>query len=716
MFRTSARKPCFVCSPYRENKSTKEEIVLNKYGIDGIRNVVLVGHQSSGKTMLGEAMLFNAGVVSRIGSIEDGNTMLDSTPDEIERKISITAGLAGFEYDGHKLNILDTPGYEDFVGEVFSCIPVTEGAVMVLNADSGVEVGTEKTWRYLKPFGLPRIVCVNKMDKEHADFDKCLADSQKFLGNEVMPLLLPIGHGETFKGVVDIIKKKAYMYSGKDASFAEEDVPGDLAGTVDGWHRKLMDFAAEADDSLLEKFLEGGKLSDGELAQGLAAGCRAGTFVPMVPVSATENIGVRQLMDLIVTFIPSPESRTEIGSADGPIKIGAGEKTAAFVFKAMSEKHIGDLTFMRTFSGEVRVGEDLFNSSLDSSDRIGQLYFIQGKNRIETDAIPAGDIGAAVKLKSARINNTLCTRSSQVVFPAIEYPQPSLHTAIEARSKSDVDKMGTGLNRLNEEDPTFTVKADPELRQTLLSGQGELHFEVILGRLKRKHGVEVDMIQPKIPYRETITATAEAQGKHKKQTGGRGQYGDVWLRLESLPRGGGFEFANAIVGGVVPSKYIPAVEKGVAEKMKQGVIAGYRFVDVKVTLYDGSFHTVDSSDQAFKMAGSKGFSAAAEKAKPVILEPIMEIEVLVPEEYMGDVMGDLSMRRGKIQGTEQDGSLQKIKAQVPQAELYRYSTSLRSMTQGKASHRREFSHYELVPRDVTQKLIAEVKAAKEADK
>jgi len=690
---------------------------LKKYTIDRIRNIVLVGHQASGKTTLGEAMLFNAGVVTRIGRVEDGNTILDSTPDEIERKISISAGIAFAEMDKTKLNILDTPGYEDFIGEVLCCLPVVEGAVVVLSADSGVEIGTENNWRHLDRYHLPRIVCVNKMDKEHADFGRCLEDARKYLGSEVMPLFLPVGRGDSFRGVVDILKKKAYLYTGADGSFTEEEIPADLAGEAGEWRQKLMDFAAEADDSLLEKFLEGGELSDVELANGLASGCVSGTFVPLVPVSATGNIGVKQLMELAVEVLPSPLWRGEIETLSGgetkKTKIDPEGPVTGFVFKSVSEKHTGDLSFIRAYSGAIDAGGELYNANAETSERIGQLFFVQGKNRVDTESIGPGDIGAAVKLKTAKTNQTLCERSKAVVVKPIEFPAPSLHTAIVAKEKNDVDKMGTGLNRLHEEDPTFKVEVDPDLRQTILSGQGELHLEVILGKLKRKQGVEVEMVVPKIPFRETIMKTAEAQGKYKKQSGGRGQYGDVWLRLEPLPREGGFEFVDAVVGGTVPTKYIPAVEKGVVAAMKNGILAGYPVQDVRVTIFDGSFHTVDSSDNAFKVAGSLGFKNAAQLAKPVILEPIMDVEVLVPDEYMGDIMGDLSMRRGKIQGTEQEGSLQKIKAQVPLSELYRYSTMLRSMTQGRATHRRKFSHYEEVPHEVAQKLIAEAEAAKE---
>lgn len=690
---------------------------MKKYSIDRIRNITLVGHQASGKTMLAEAILYNAGIVTRIGRVEDGNTLLDSTPDEIERKISITAGIAFAEIEKAKVNIIDTPGYEDFIGELLGCLPIVEGAIVVMSADNGVEIGTENSWRHLDGCNFPRIACVNKMDKEHADFEKCLQDAQKYLGAKVMPLFLPVGQGDSFRGVVDILKKKTYVYKGADGSFAEEDVPADLAGEVDEWRQKLMDFAAEADDSLLERFLEGGELSDDELAKGLATGCVAGTLVPLIPVSATGNIGVKQLMELIVEMLPSPLWRKELDILSGDktekVKLDPDGSPIGYVFKSMSEKHTGDLSFIRTYSGSIGVGHDLYNANAETNERIGQLYFVQGKNRADTESIDAGDIGAAVKLKSAKTSHTLCERSNAVVLKPVEFPAPSLRTGIVAKDKNDVDKMGTGLNRLHEEDPTFKVEVDPDLRQTILSGQGELHLEVILGKLKRKQGVEIEMVVPKIPFRETILKTAEAQGKYKKQSGGRGQYGDVWLRLEPLPREGGFEFVNAIVGGVVPSKYIPAVEKGVVATMKKGILAGYPVQDVKVTIYDGSYHTVDSSDNAFKVAGSLGFKNAAQLAKPVILEPIMDVEVLVPDDYMGDIMGDLSMRRGKIQGTEQEGSLQKIKAQVPLSELYRYSTMLRSMTQGRAIHRRKFSHYEEVPHEVAQKLIAEAETLKE---
>ncbi len=692
---------------------------MKKYDTENLRNVVFVGHQASGKTSLCEAILFNGGVTNRMGTIEAGNTVMDNDPEEIERKISVSSSIAALEYGENKINLLDTPGYADFVGQMLACVKVAEGGVIVVSADSGVEAGAEKAWNYLDDSGLPRIVCVNKMEKEHADFDKCVADAQRILGNSVMPLMLPVGHGDDFKGAVNILKKKAYIYNDSSGKFDDEEVPEDLAGKVDEWRQKLQDFAAETEDALLEKFLETGELSDEELVRGLSAGCRQGTLVPLAVTSALKNVGVQQLVDLMAEMLPSPAYRSEmevISLATGErekVKTAKDSPTVAFVFKTFSEKNVGDLSYTKVFAGEISSGDDLYNSSAETGERIGQLFLMQGKKKIDTDLITTGDIGAAVKLKSATVNHTLCSKDHKVAVPGIDYPTPSIRTGIVPNEKGDMDKVGMGLNKLAEEDPSFSIEISQQLRQTILSGQGELHFDVILSRLKDRYSVDVDMVPPKVEYLETISSSASVQGKHKKQSGGRGQYGDVWLRIEPQPRGDGFEFVDEIVGGVVPSKHIPAVEKGIVEAMEGGVIAGYKMVDIKASLYDGSYHSVDSSDAAFKAAGSKGFKAAVKEAKPVLLEPIMEVEVFVPDEYMGDVMGDLSMRRGKIQGTEQERGMQKITAQVPLAELYRYSTSLRSMTQGRAGHSRKFSHYETVPHEQAQKIIAEAQAEDE---
>ncbi|MFO7914407.1 MAG: elongation factor G [Candidatus Krumholzibacteriales bacterium] len=682
---------------------------MKQYNIEDLRNVVFVGHQSSGKTSLCEAILFNTGIINRMGSVENGNTVMDSDPEEKERNISVSMSIAAIEKDGKKINLIDTPGYADFIGQMLSGISVAESGVIVIPADGGIEAGSEVANSYLRDKGAPRFVCVNKMDKEHADFDKCVQEAQNVLGKEVMPLILPAGSGAQFRGVVNILENKAYIYS-EGGKFSEEEVPSELEDKVNSIREELRDFAAESDDSLLEKYLETGELSGEELVRGLSAGCRQGTLVPLVVTSAAENVGVQQLVDMMINMFPSPAYFEEVkvlkGGEETAVSIDPDSTPLAFVFKSYSEKNVGKLSYLKVLSGRITSGMDMFNSTAETSVRIGQLYYAMGSEKIETDEISTGDIGVAVKLKEARVNDTLCDKDNPVQIPEIEYPEPSIRTGIVPRDESNMDKVGIGLNKLAEEDPSFTVEISQQLNQTILSGQGELHFNVILSRLKDRQGVEVDMVEPGVEYLETITSTSQAQGKHKKQSGGRGQYGDVWIKLEPQPRGEGFEFVNEIVGGVVPSKFVPAVEKGIVEAMQKGVIAGYRMVDVRATLYDGTHHSVDSSEAAFKAAGSKGFKAAVKDAKPVLLEPIMEVTVRVPENYMGDVMGDLSMRRGKIQGTEQDNTMQIIKAQVPLAELYRYSTSLRSMTQGRASHTRVFSHYEIVPHEQAQKLIA----------
>ena len=689
---------------------------MKQYNIEDLRNVVFVGHQSSGKTSLCEAILFNAGVINRMGSVESGNTVMDSDPEEKERNISVSMSIAAIEKDGKKINLIDTPGYADFIGQMLSGISVAESGVVVIPADGGIEAGSEVANSYLRDKGAPRFVCVNKMDKEHADFDKCVQEAQNVLGKEVMPLILPVGSGAQFRGVVNILENKAYMYS-EGGKFSEEDVPSDLEDKVNSIREELRDFAAESDDSLLEKYLETGELSGEELVRGLSAGCRQGTVVPLVVTSATGNIGVHQLVDMIADMLPSPAYFEEVKvlkrGEETSVAIDPDASPLAFVFKSYSEKNVGKLSYLKVLSGRIGSGMDMFNSTAETSVRIGQLYYARGNEKIETDQISTGDIGVAVKLKEARVNDTLCDKDNPVQVPKIEYPEPSIRTGIVPKDEGNMDKVGIGLNKLAEEDPSFTVEISQQLNQTILSGQGELHFNVILSKLKDRQGVEVDMVEPGVEYLETITSTSKAQGKHKKQSGGRGQYGDVWIKLEPMPRGEGFEFVDEIVGGVVPNKFVPAVEKGIVEAMKGGVIAGYKMVDVRATLYDGTHHSVDSSEAAFKAAGSKGFKAAVKDAKPVLLEPIMEVTVRVPESYMGDVMGDLSMRRGKIQGTEQDNTMQIIKAQVPLAELYRYSTSLRSMTQGRASHTRVFSHYEIVPHEQAQKIIAQAKIDEE---
>ena len=690
---------------------------MKEYTPDRIRNIALVGHQDTGKTMLAEAILFDTGATTRMGRIEDGNTMMDTAAEEIERQISILTAMAYVEHKSHKINILDTPGYEDFVGEVLGALDVVDAAAIVVRADGGAEVGTEKMWGFIKERRLSAVFCVNKMDKEHASFDKTVEHLHAIFGRKAVVVQLPIGEGDKFKGIVDLLSGKAYEYAADGKGKPKEiAIPADLKDKVDGMRRKLFDSAAESDETLMEKYLESDSLTYEELLQGLCAGVEAGEVFPVFCVSAAKNIGVAHFLDGIVDLVPPPSKRAiKLPDSDITLVADPSKFPAAKVFKNVSESHVGDMLFLRVFQGTLSAGSDIYNATRSTSDRLGQFFHLQGKNRTDAPKVIAGDMGAVVKLKSAHVGDTLCDKSKLVQIPKTDYPRPSVFSAIAAASKGDEDKIGAGLSRLKEEDPTFDFKVDSEIKQTVISGQGELHLEVLVNRLKKRHGVDIVLSKPRIPYRETITRTAQAQGKYKKQTGGRGQYGDVWLKVEPLPRGSGFEFVDGVVGGVVPGKFIPAVEKGVVAAMEDGVLAGYPVVDMRATIYDGSYHTVDSSEQAFKVAGSMGIKKAVGEARMVLLEPIMNVEIKVPEDFMGDVMGDLSGRRGKIQGMDTEGRFSVIKAQVPLAELYRYSTHLRSMTQGWGTHKREFSHYEEVPHDAAQKIVDEAKKEKEQE-
>ena len=690
---------------------------MKEYTPDRIRNIALVGHQDTGKTMLAEAILFDTGATTRMGRIEDGNTMMDTAAEEIERQISILTAMAYVEHKSHKINILDTPGYEDFVGEVLGALDVVDAAAIVVRADGGAEVGTEKMWGFIKERRLSAVFCVNKMDKEHASFDKTVEHLHAIFGRKAVVVQLPIGEGEKFRGIADLLSGKAYEYAADGKGKPKEiAIPADLKDKVDGMRRKLFDSAAESDETLMEKYLESDSLTYEELLQGLRAGVAAGEVFPVFCVSAAKNIGVAHFLDGIVDLVPPPSKRAiKLPDSDITLVADPSKFPAAKVFKNVSESHVGDMLFLRVFQGTLSAGSDIYNATRSTSDRLGQFFHLQGKNRTDAPKVIAGDMGAVVKLKSAHVGDTLCDKSKLVQIPKTDYPRPSVFSAIAAASKGDEDKIGAGLSRLKEEDPTFDFKVDSEIKQTVISGQGELHLEVLVNRLKKRHGVDIVLSKPRIPYRETITKTAQAQGKYKKQTGGRGQYGDVWLKVEPLPRGSGFEFVDGVVGGVVPGKFIPAVEKGVVAAMEDGVLAGYPVVDMRATIYDGSYHTVDSSEQAFKVAGSMGIKKAVGEARMVLLEPIMNVEIKVPEDFMGDVMGDLSGRRGKIQGMDTEGRFSVIKAQVPLAELYRYSTHLRSMTQGWGTHKREFSHYEEVPHDAAQKIVDEAKKEKEQE-
>lgn len=692
---------------------------MKEYTQEALRNVALIGHGGAGKTSLAEAMLFTAGVTTRLGRTQEGNTVSDYHPDEIERQISINTSLMHCEWKDTKLNILDTPGYTDFSGEVKCTLRVADTAVLLLKAVEGIEVGAEIVWKYTKEFQNCVVILINKLDNENADFDKVVALARERLSHDVIPLQFPVKQGLAFEAIVDVLRMKVLQYA-KDGKgkYTEQEIPADLSAKAKEMREHLLEQIAETSEELLNKFLDQGMLTDQEIKEGLREGIRTRKIFPVLVASGSHNIGVASLLDFLTDYCPHPAARGEavgvlpVATNGAPqevkLKCDPAGQTTLFVFKTVSEPHVGELSFFKVYSGTVSPGMDLVNNSNNKVERLSQLYIMNGKERKEIPQLIAGDIGAVVKLKDTHTNNTLSSKTFPIVLPPVEFQEPVVSMAIHAKAKGDEDKIANGLHALHEEDPTFVIKVDPELHQTVVSGQGELHLQIIMKRLKAKYGVEVDLVEPKIPYRETIKGRAnEVEYKHKKQTGGRGQFGHVWLKLEPLPRGAGFEFVDAIVGGVVPGRFVPAVEKGIKEAMESGVIAGYKVVDVKVTLFDGSYHDVDSDEHSFKIAGRMAFKKGFKEAKPILLEPIYEIEVTVPEEYMGDVMGDISSRRGKILGMDSDGAHQTIKALVPLKELHRYSTHLRSMTQGRGIHKQKFDHYEEVPREVAEKIIAE---------
>ncbi len=690
---------------------------MKSYTADSIRNVALVGHGGCGKTSLAEALLFVSGGIDRLGRVDEGTTASDYDPDEIKRKISINATPVPCEWQGVKVNFIDTPGYADFVGDVKSTLRVVEGALLVVCAVSGIEVGTENGWAFAQENGISRAFFVNKMDRENADFYS-VADALKLrFGARVVPVQLPIGAAETFGGVVDLLSMKAYTGSGKDAS--EGPIPADMADTVAKYREALVEAAAENDDELLSKYLDGEELTNEEIIRGLEIGVRAGDVFPVFCGSAAKNIGVTDLLNEIIRSFPSAaESGAEAGvnpqtDAEEERKPADSEPFAGLVFKTLADPYVGKLTYFRVYSGVLKSDTHSYNSTKGVDERVGQIYFTRGKAQIPVAEVHAGDIAAVAKLTETVTGDTLCDKAKPIRFAPIAFPEPVFSVAIQAKTKADEDKLGPALQKLGDEDPTFKHRRDAETGQTLISGLGETHVDIIVDRLKRKFGVEVEVSTPKIPYRETITLAAKAQGKHKKQSGGRGQYGDAWVELEPQERGKGFEYVDAVVGGAIPRQYIPAVEKGIREAMERGILAGYPVVDIKATVYDGSFHPVDSSEMAFKMAGILAFQAAAEKAGPVILEPVMSVEVIVPEEYMGDVIGDLNGKRGRILGMEPlEGGRQLIKAMVPQSEMQRYAVDLRSIARGRGTFHAELSHYEQVPAHVAQQIIEQHKKEK----
>jgi elongation factor G len=691
--------------------------LLKDYGSDRIRNVGFFGHGGCGKTTVCESLLYLLKQNNRVGRVDDGTSLLDYDEDEVNRKISLNLSLGFGEYKDSLLNLVDTPGYADFIGEVYSAVRAIDSAVVVVDSTSGVEVGTEMVWKQIERENLPRIILLTKLQKEHADFYKTLDEVQKKFGIKAVALSLPIGSEQGYTGVVDLLANKAYAYNGLEAK--EVPIPAEVADQVTTYREKLIESAADADENLMNKFLEGGTISAEEALPAVSLGIKQGRIYPVLGCDGHTGIAVQHLLDFITSVMPAAREigdlkATDLGTKQERLVPRTAESpTIAFVFKTVSESHIGDINYVRVLSGVLKPGEVMTNSRTERDEKLNQLYLIKGKERVEVNQLRAGQIGGLVKLKTTKTGDTLSDQKQPSVIPPIAFPQPAISVAIVPRSKGDEEKMSTGMSRLREEDPTFSFMYDAEGRQQLISGLGELHLDVIIGRLKRKFGTEVDLVKPRIHYRETVTRKVEAQGKHKKQTGGRGQYGDCWIRLEPKARGEGFEFAEEIYGGSIPAKYIPSIEKGVVEKMTEGVLAGYQMVDMKCTVYDGSYHDVDSSDIAFKLAGRLAFENASEKAGLTLLEPIMNVEITVPAQYMGAITGDLSSRRGIIQGMETEGSLQIIRATVPEAEMYKYSNSLRSMTQGRGYFTMSPSHYQEVPKEISLKIIEESKKEKE---
>ena len=684
-----------------------------------LRNVALVSHHGTGKTSLAESLLFRTKAIARHGKIEDGTTTLDYTPEEIHRKISISLGMAPVEWRGTKINVIDTPGYADFVGDLAAGLRVADVAVFCLKASAGVEAGSEMVWERVEDRNCPVLGVVTQMEKEHASFSKVLESATSRLGRRFVAAAWPIGEAEKFRGLVDLVTMKAYLFE-KDGSAKEAPIPAEVATDVQKARGALVDAAAEADDALLEKFLSGQELSVDEVRAGLRKGLLQRSFVPTVPVAAVPMLGIDHLLDTFVDLVPSPlECGPVVGTKpDSEEKIEfkpePSAHLAAMVFKTSSEAHAGDLSLIRVFSGTLEPGKEDWNANAQRVEKVGQLFTVIGKDRKDAGHLIAGDIGSAVKLRESHTGQTLCDKNHPILLEPIPFPETALELAIHVKNKADEEKMGTGLHKLHEEDPTFRLQVDSSLHQTTIHGTGELHIDVIVEKLHRRFGVQVELTKPRIPYRETIRRIVSKQGRHKKQTGGRGQFGDVHVRLEPLKHGAGFEFVNEVVGGSVPRNYVPAVEKGIIEAMHEGVLAGYQVVDVRAALYDGSYHAVDSSEMAFKIAGAIAFKEGAKEAGSILLEPIVEIEVRVPKDFVGAVTGDLSGKRGRILGMSSQGRYEIIRANVPQAELYKYSTHLRSLTQGRASHRTKFSHYEEIPKEFAEKVVNQARAEKEA--
>jgi len=704
---------------------------MREYRGSEIRNIAVVGHGASGKTSLVDALAFVSGSSKRHGSIKDGTALTDYSAEEIERGFSINLGCAFAEWMDTKINLIDTPGFLDFQGDAVAGVAAADGALCVVNANSGVEVGTEREFREAVRRKDPVLFVISMMDKEHAAFDRAYDQIKHRLTNKVIPVQIPAGSGPGFHGVLNLFSRKAHIYKkgGKTGSFDETDVPAEHQATFDKYYQELIETVAATDDSLLERYLEGGEIAREDAVKAMKEAMKRMELFPLFCVSSELNVGVQAVLSTIVELMPNAFEMEEVhafkgAEGDHTVEIHAKDEGpfAAQVFKTISEPHVGDVSYFRVYSGSVANGDEVYNATRGASEKLNHLSVSQGKDRTEIPRLHAGDIGCVAKLRNTHTNDTLSTKDHPVRLPQIELPESLVQLAVHASNRADEEKLQAGLHKVHDEDPTFQMHYNPETHETIVSGMGERHLEVTMAKLKRKFGVTAELTRPRIAYRETLKARGDGQGRHKKQSGGRGQFGDCWVRFAPLPRGKGYEFDDQIVGGSIPRQYIPAVDRGIQEAAVRGVLAGFPLVDFKVELYDGSYHTVDSNEQSFKMAGILAFKAVASKCRPALLEPLDEIEVMSPDDYMGDVLGDLSGRRGHILGTESiedaEGGLTgytKIRAVVPQAELHLYASTLQSMTQGRATFLRKFRGYEEAPHEVAQKVIAEHAKEKEEE-
>ncbi|HZA61207.1 MAG TPA: elongation factor G [Actinomycetota bacterium] len=690
---------------------------MKTYEPTAIRNVLLVGHGGSGKTTLTEALLFAAGATTRMGTIEDGNTVSDFEPEETKKQISVSLGLAPFEWKGTKINLLDAPGYADFIGDVKVALRSADACLFVVSAVDGVEVQHEVVWELAVEAGLPRAFFINKIDRERASFQRTLDELVQAFGTQVAPFQFPIGEEHEFEGVADLLSRKAYRYSGGPTG-EEGEWPDDIAGKADPYREKLAEAVAEADDALLEKYLDAGELSEEEIAHGVKDGLAQAKFAPVLCGAASRGMGVDRLAQFIVDEFPSPAERPAVTvmTRDGQEEERACDVNAplsAFVFKTISDPYVGRISLFRVFSGKVRPDSTVHNATQSEDERVGQLFTMRGKEHETVSEINAGDIGAVAKLSHTHTGDTVSTKDKPVTFPAVEWPEPLYAVAIEPKTQGDEEKLSTALARLKEEDPTFRVERNLETHQTVASGLGEAHLDVMTDRMQRKFGVEVTASPARVPYKETVRQKVQALGRHVKQSGGHGQYGIAHIEVEPLERGAGFEFENKIVGGAIPSQFIGSVEKGIVRAMETGT-TGHQVVDLRVRLYDGKYHTVDSSDMAFQIAGSMAIKDAMEKAGVVLLEPIVEVAVTVPDSLSGDVIGDLNAKRGRVLGMEPTGTGKSVvRAEVPQAEMTRYAIDLRSITGGRGVFTMKFTHYEEVPQHLAEKIIAAHQKEKE---